>query len=64
MCLVVHVLNDIGFVSCLFGFTVHQHNPGHSVPKQERRFFIILGVTNLKQHQGSIPPHLLELKDA
>jgi hypothetical protein len=24
MCLVVHVLNDIGFVSYLFGFTVHQ----------------------------------------
>jgi hypothetical protein len=27
-------------------------------------FWLISGVTNLKQHQGSKPPHLLEFRDA
>jgi hypothetical protein len=34
----------------LFGFTAHQHILGHMVLKEERGFWLTLGVTNLKQH--------------
>jgi hypothetical protein len=47
-----------------FGFMVHQDNLGHMALQHERRFQLTLGVTNLKQQQGSKPPHMLELRNA
>jgi hypothetical protein len=45
-------------------FIGEEHNLGHMVPKQERRFWQTLGVTNLKQYQESKPSQLLEQRDA
>jgi hypothetical protein len=43
---------------------VHQHNLGLMALKQEKMILSPLGITNLKQHQRSKPPHLLELRYA